>query len=530
MAFGLIGALAALGIEPAGPVVELVDPTPAPMGIAPLAFGEPVVTPWPQAPGASASYQQPVGASGSAQPISAVAPARAIVRPTAATGFMPRDSVTQGVSSASRWRAAGSSTPAEQQLVADEPVASVDDANSGTGIVWRSVHKTTGSYTSQPVGHADGAKQLGPSLIDAWTSAAGIQPRPLGNINEPANSEPDTAVLVPPVEKGTFPPSFPTPATGIQGLQARKIGFQEPDEVEPAIGDSSACSSCSLDGQCGTGVQCDLPCRTSPCRWTAGIEALTLHRSRPQGQERLIECNCIEGLFFSAWDAAVDWGAGWRTSFGRTNDCGLDFEIEYFAIRDWVFDGSFGGDLTVLGSNIGTGTANARYVSQLQSIELKTSYNWDCWTNLFAGFRFVELDELASITGQGNLGSVNQSVTTFNSLAGFQIGAERSLFDQGGCLTVDSTAKAGVYNNQIVRRQSGDLTGRQTEDRTSVLVEFDMVAKLQVSRHCYLTGGYQVLWIDGVALAIEQFASPGQINSTGSPFYHGVTAGLELVW
>ena len=38
-------------------------------------------------------------------------------------------------------------------------------------------------------------------------------------------------------------------------------------------------------------------------------------------------------------------------------------------------------------------------------------------------------------------------------------------------------------------------------------------------------------WLETTALALEQYPDPtGAIDTSGSPFYHGFIAGVELVW
>jgi len=66
--------------------------------------------------------------------------------------------------------------------------------------------------------------------------------------------------------------------------------------------------------------------------------------------------------------------------------------------------------------------------------------------------------------------------------------------------------------------------------------ELGLNAVYQVNEHFSLMAGYQLAWIEGVALASEQiavsdpFAGIGGIDITGSPFYHGFTAAAEFRW
>jgi hypothetical protein len=58
----------------------------------------------------------------------------------------------------------------------------------------------------------------------------------------------------------------------------------------------------------------------------------------------------------------------------------------------------------------------------------------------------------------------------------------------------------------------------------------------QVTRHVSFVGGYQLLWINGAALASDQAAYTLRqvdldvITTQGDVFYHGAQTGAVLTW
>ena len=86
-------------------------------------------------------------------------------------------------------------------------------------------------------------------------------------------------------------------------------------------------------------------------------------------------------------------------------------------------------------------------------------------------------------------------------------------------------------------------------DTPTVLLEFEsdtdvafaaeasVIGLFKVTPRFNIRGGYQVLYLDGVALAAENFntASPFSnrqsfVDNNGNVFYHGATLGFEWLW
>ncbi len=60
-----------------------------------------------------------------------------------------------------------------------------------------------------------------------------------------------------------------------------------------------------------------------------------------------------------------------------------------------------------------------------------------------------------------------------------------------------------------------------------------MFGLYQLNDYWWVRGGYQLLWIEGAALASDQvavsdpFHGHAAIDTNGSPFFHGAIIGLE---
>jgi hypothetical protein len=65
--------------------------------------------------------------------------------------------------------------------------------------------------------------------------------------------------------------------------------------------------------------------------------------------------------------------------------------------------------------------------------------------------------------------------------------------------------------------------------------DLGLAAMVRLISHIVLRGGHQLLWIDGVALASDQFAATATpdafvVTTSGGVFYRGTLCGLEVTW
>ncbi len=105
------------------------------------------------------------------------------------------------------------------------------------------------------------------------------------------------------------------------------------------------------------------------------------------------------------------------------------------------------------------------------------------------------------------------------------------------------TGKAGIYGNAIRASQRisdfDNFTFRNTSisgGQLSFLGELGLNGNYKFSECLSLRGGYQVYWVEGLALAPEQLdftdtdTSGTSLDKNGGLFIHGAHAGLMAQW
>jgi hypothetical protein len=127
-------------------------------------------------------------------------------------------------------------------------------------------------------------------------------------------------------------------------------------------------------------------------------------------------------------------------------------------------------------------------------------------------------------------------------LYGAQTGVDAVLFD-GGRFQILSAAKAGIYGNTArnAARLSIDGDGIYSFGTRGSAVSFvgdvNFTGAFQLNNVWSIRGGYQLLWLTGLALSSKQFPHvshhfipDAQVVTDGSLFLHGALVGLEAVW
>src|SRR5690606_983393 len=159
-----------------------------------------------------------------------------------------------------------------------------------------------------------------------------------------------------------------------------------------------------------------------------------------------------------------------------------------------------------------------------------------------AGFRYMNLAEQFGMQFTDDVDGLSvYNVNAYNNLFGGQLGGR--VRQACGNWSYDLTGKAGVYGNairssQLVTEVDGAVIRNTANSTTDVafIGELGLSGYYKFSQCLSLRGGYQVLWIEGVALAPSQLgltntASSGTTLSTnGGVFMHGAHAGLMAEW
>jgi hypothetical protein len=167
-----------------------------------------------------------------------------------------------------------------------------------------------------------------------------------------------------------------------------------------------------------------------------------------------------------------------------------------------------------------------------------------------AGVRYFKLDEDFQYVSVAD-GTADFDVNTNNSLTGFQAGGDLWLCVVPG-LRLGGEFKAGIFGNHASQGTTITATSLPEAFEESVVVNdvafvsnLDLMMLYRLNYNWTFKLGYQFLFVDGVALASENFnptppavfaGVPGNIireetiNDNGNVFYHGLMIGAEFLW
>lgn len=136
-------------------------------------------------------------------------------------------------------------------------------------------------------------------------------------------------------------------------------------------------------------------------------------------------------------------------------------------------------------------------------------------------------------------------IRTSNDLFGMQGGGgityQAARFNIGGLLKMgilanDAKARSGLVYSNVTDGATVDDVGFSNSNRSdtlSFLMEFSLVGRYYLHPSITLRTGYHALYFTEVALAPHQidFAEDNaKVASSGDPFYHGISAGLDFTW
>ncbi len=281
-----------------------------------------------------------------------------------------------------------------------------------------------------------------------------------------------------------------------------------------------------------------------------------------------------------------DFQGGGRLLLGRTLGLNHAFEVSYFDLTEWDQIAAVRDDTEFLEDvdrEDGTETtfpaslfspfsdfgdpgiqgldynklASISYTSDLDNLE----WNLRRWilygpgqlqASVLVGGRYMNLGETFSYYTESDVpdpGGATNSVRTVtsNNMLGVQIGAMFEFYVDPGWW-VDCEIKGGVFSNDAGQNtrfiSTGSPTyrgthwGRRDEDITSWVLDLRLSATFLVTPCLAVTGGYQALWLDGLALASENMSQdvdvlafgPATLVHDGKALYHGPHLGLTWLW
>ena len=294
----------------------------------------------------------------------------------------------------------------------------------------------------------------------------------------------------------------------------------------------------------------------SPSGWYGQADAIYFDRdNRARDQAVVLDgtpAPNTDNSVLRTSDVSFDPMAGGRILVGYDWDQYVAWETSYFGIYAWNDTDTVtgAGDLQLpdgLGQVVGfdflrADVVQAQFRSALQNAELNRIRSLGPAFAWLAGFRYVYLHESYQLTSTSNItGTSLYKVNARNDLFGGQLGGR--LRQTYGSLGLELVGKAGVFGNvagekNFVANDDG-MTLRNastTGGNVAFVGDLWLTTRMQLTQNISLESGYSVMWVEQVALALNQldFTNTPQsgttLNTDGGVFVHGAHAGLLAVW
>jgi len=296
----------------------------------------------------------------------------------------------------------------------------------------------------------------------------------------------------------------------------------------------------NYDQDCGLGCSYFGYCPT----WDVIVGGIFLHRSRPDPTRIITPPTGTPGVVVSGSDFRFGWDAGPDIIVRRRAASGIIWEGRYF--NDRSADANFnvpaittfrtaGIGVTILGGGL---LANS-YRTTLDSTELNALAPISSRFNIIGGFRAVYVrDTLGTKLGGTNLNIVHWDDS--NQLFGAQTGVSANFSQPTDRLQFYGWLKAGLYGNSADNTFTSQVVSadRTSATQAAFVGDANFAAAYWITPRIAFRGGYQILWLDRLALASEAAPHTVQVaGGTSSPtvtsgnlLYHGATASMQFIW
>jgi hypothetical protein len=330
------------------------------------------------------------------------------------------------------------------------------------------------------------------------------------------------------------------------------------NEPKPA---SCCAETCFCDEAC-----CDCsPCCPTMCPCYYGyVEGLIFFRENGADNQPLVLDQNTGDVLLSVGDLDFGVAGGVRAVVGKQLDCGYTLEVGYFGLFDQIASGGvtgnndlqIPGDLGLVVNNFfGADIVDVNYSSSIHSVEANLLC-CDYWCGRrdgssicrewapFVGFRYLNFREHFNLSSTDlQESTTDYDITTHNNLIGAQLGGRYRV--GRGRWSWEAIGKAGIFGNAAEQSAPAiidflDVVRRPTRSETGGSVAFVGEINLTGIYHFNevwgLRAGYNLLWLEGVALAPDQLDftntpdSGTDLDTSGGVFLHGVSVGLEARW
>ncbi len=304
---------------------------------------------------------------------------------------------------------------------------------------------------------------------------------------------------------------------------------------------------------------CPASCCCPKCRRCvyAFADALFISRNTNINDQVLVFNTVTTATVLTTGDLQFSSNSGFRAMAGiELSKCQCTaLEFEYLGLNDITARaGAVGVNNLAIPGALGLASLDffnadqitVDYSSNLNSGEMnyvRSCVGDRCWTrSCFAGFRFLSLDEEFNIrAGDPNTATSNYNIKTDNDLYGAQVGGRLKKYCRN--LGFIATAKAGLFANDAQQQQFvtdfpppafflRNPIGA-SDANLAFVGELSLISSIRLTEVWSVRAGYNMLWIDGVALGMSQFDfsntpfSGTGIDANGSLFLHGASVGLS---
>lgn len=165
------------------------------------------------------------------------------------------------------------------------------------------------------------------------------------------------------------------------------------------------------------------------------------------------------------------------------------------------------------------------------------------WTYEFlAGLRYLEMRDIFNWRAEDiiQLGDDGEYlIRTENDMFGFQLGTGGAY--ETARWSLGLLAKGGVFANNASGRSTlnftaddfSDFDRRLAEDQISFIGEARLQGKYHVTPNISLRAAYEMMFLTSIALAPTQanfITEMSKLTTSGDPFYHGASFGIEGYW
>ncbi len=283
--------------------------------------------------------------------------------------------------------------------------------------------------------------------------------------------------------------------------------------------------------------------------WTARFGAVRMARSEPEGGVLFVNPAATnEAISASDFDLAH---SGIEASFilhdaipGAGRELDLELRLLQLEEDDSSLFARLNGPATEINTRPVTVVAGnfditSTYQSRLTNLEANLRHELDNgWWTWIGGVRHINLTESLDSTFRDPVGGnpdLTYNVTTHNGMFGPQIGGQLAFY-RSRRVCIDMSSKVGVLWNSAdnISNGVGIPTFSIAEDRSQATYVWDLAftGRYAVARHWSVFAGYQVLYLNGMALASDQIRQADNVNQRGSSFdssvvYHGGSLGVE---